>query len=37
MIDVTAYRLNFRGYPVTLASERLVRLLSEASTVRPVT
>jgi hypothetical protein len=31
MIDVTSYRLNFRGYPVTLVSDGVASLLSESS------
>jgi hypothetical protein len=30
MIDVTSYRLNFRGYPVTLVSDGVAALLAES-------
>lgn len=31
MIDVTGYRLNFRGYPVTVVSDGVAALLAESS------
>ena len=31
MIDVTSYRLNFRGYPVTVVSDGVAELLAESS------
>ncbi len=31
MIDVTGYRLNFRGYPVTAVSDDVAALLAESS------
>ncbi len=31
MIDITSYRLNFRGYPVTLVSEGVAAMLAESS------